>query len=110
MTTHDPKSIEGILMPILTDALQKLAEPSEAPLPSYQYEIDSTAIQKVLQETTLALLRQPDLWVYSNAENGSVPFTASESTFNRLSMSERSKLQAEITSNVFLPANFINSF
>ena len=59
-----------------------------------------TGLQRVLQDTTLALLRQPDLWVYANAESGSVPFNAAESTFNRLSMSERSKLDAELTSNV----------
>ena len=60
----------------------------------------SSGLQRLLQETTLALLRQPELWVYANAENGTVPFNAAESTFNRLSMSERSKLQAEVTSNV----------
>lgn len=60
----------------------------------------SSGLQRLLQETTLALLRQPDLWVYANAETGTVPFNSAESTFNRLSMSERSKLQAEVTSNV----------
>ena len=60
----------------------------------------SSGLQRVLQETTLALLRQPELWVYANVESGSVPFHASESTFNRLSMTERSKLRAEITTNV----------
>ena len=33
-------------------------------------------LQRVLQDTTLALLRQPDLWVYANVESGSVPFNA----------------------------------
>ena len=60
----------------------------------------SAGLQRLLQETTLALLRQPDLWVYANAESGSVPFSSAESTFNRLSMNERSKLDAELTSNV----------
>ncbi|MGC6481962.1 MAG: DUF1517 domain-containing protein [Synechococcus sp.] len=60
----------------------------------------SSGLQRVLQETTLALLRQPDLWVYANLENGSVPFAAAESTFNRLSMTERSKLREELTTNV----------
>jgi uncharacterized membrane protein len=60
----------------------------------------STGLQRVLQESTLALLRHPDLWVYANAEVGQVPFQAAESTFNRLSMTERSKLNAELTSNV----------
>ena len=60
----------------------------------------STGLQRVLQDSTLALLRHPDLWVYANAEVGQVPFQAAESTFNRLSMAERSKLQQEVTSNV----------
>ena len=60
----------------------------------------STGLQRVLQESTLALLRQPDLWVYANAESGSVPFNTAEATFNRLSINERSKLDAEVTSNV----------
>lgn len=60
----------------------------------------STGLQRVLQETTLALLRHPELWVYANLENGSVPFNAAESTFNRLSMTERSKLREELTTNV----------
>ena len=59
-----------------------------------------TGLQRVLQETTLAMLRQPDLWVYANVESGEVPFDSAESTFNRLSMSERSKLDAEVTTNV----------
>jgi len=60
----------------------------------------SSGLQRVLQDSTLALLRQPDLWVYANAEVGQVPFQAAESTFNRLSMTERSKLRSEVTSNV----------
>jgi uncharacterized membrane protein len=60
----------------------------------------AAGLQKALQETTLALLRHPDLWVYANSEVGQVPFTSAESTFNRLSMTERSKLDREITSNV----------
>lgn len=60
----------------------------------------STGLQRVLQETSLALLRNPDLWVYANAEVGQVPFAAAESTFNRLSMAERSKLDRELTTNV----------
>ena len=59
----------------------------------------SQGLQIALQETTLALLRQPELWVYANAESGTVPFSTSESTFNKLSMTERSKLKSEITSN-----------
>ena len=59
----------------------------------------ASGLQRILQDTTLSLLRQPELWVYSNIETGSVPFPAAESTFNRISITERSKLKAEITSN-----------
>ena len=60
----------------------------------------STGLQRVLQETSLALLRNPALWVYASAEVGQVPFASAESTFNRLSMAERSKLDRELTTNV----------
>jgi uncharacterized membrane protein len=60
----------------------------------------AAGLQALLQETTLALLRHPDLWVYANGEVGQVPFASAEATFNRLSMTERSKLQRELTSNV----------
>jgi uncharacterized membrane protein len=60
----------------------------------------SGGLQQVLQETTLSLLRQPELWVYANSEVGQVPFASAESTFNRLSMQERSKLKSELTANV----------
>ena len=59
----------------------------------------SLGLQKVLQDTTLSLLRKPELWVYSNLETGSVPFASAESTFNRISITERSKLTEELTSN-----------
>ena len=60
---------------------------------------NSSGLQKVLQETTLSLLRKPELWVYSNIETGKVPFASAESTFNRISITERSKVKAELTSN-----------
>ena len=59
----------------------------------------SSGLQRVLQDTTLSLLRKPELWVYSNIETGSVPYASAESTFNRISITERSKLEAELTSN-----------
>jgi uncharacterized membrane protein len=76
----------------LQDDLRKLAGSADTS--------HSTGLQTVLQETTLALLRHPDLWVYANAEVGQVPFASAEATFNRLSMAERSKLDRELTTNV----------
>ena len=60
----------------------------------------AAGLQQVLQETSLALLRQPDLWVYANAEVGQVPEVSAESTFQRLALTERSKLSQELTTNV----------
>lgn len=60
----------------------------------------ASGLQQVLQETSLALLRHPDLWVYANAEVGQVPELSAESTFQRLALSERSKLSQELTINV----------
>ena len=57
-------------------------------------------LRQVLQETSLSLLRNPELWVYANAEAAQVSITAAEDTFNRLSMQERSKLRKEVFSNV----------
>ncbi|MFM1798812.1 MAG: hypothetical protein RLZZ117_1090 [Cyanobacteriota bacterium] len=57
-------------------------------------------LRRVLQETTLSLLRNPELWVYANAEAAQVPANSAEDTFNRLSMQERSKLRKEVFSNV----------
>ncbi len=76
----------------LQDDLRRLAGSSDTS--------SSSGLQRVLQETSLCLLRHPDLWVYANGDVGQVPFASAESTFNRLSMQERSKLERELTANV----------
>ncbi len=76
----------------LQDDLRRLAATADT--------TGSSGLQRLLQETSLSLLRQPELWVYANSELGQVPFASAESTFNRLSMTERSKLRSEVTSNV----------
>ncbi|MFO0017839.1 MAG: DUF1517 domain-containing protein [Synechococcaceae cyanobacterium] len=76
----------------LQDDLRRLAASADTS--------SSSGLQRVLQDTTLALLRNPELWVYANVETGEVRFAQAESTFNRLSMQERSKLRQEITTNV----------
>ncbi|MCP9900218.1 DUF1517 domain-containing protein [Cyanobium sp. Cruz CV13-4-11] len=76
----------------LQDDLRRLAGSSDTS--------SSAGLQRVLQETSLSLLRHPDLWVYANGDVGQVPFSSAESTFNRLSMQERSKLERELTANV----------
>ena len=60
----------------------------------------ATGLQRLLQDVTLALLRNPEYWVYGNGEVGQVGFPMAEATFNRLSITERSKLDGETTINV----------
>ena len=60
----------------------------------------ATGLQRLLQDVTLALLRNPEYWVYGNGEVGQVGFNVVEATFNHLSMKERSKLDGETTINV----------
>ena len=61
----------------------------------------STAgLAKVLQETTLALLRNPEYWAYATAESEQTRLATAEAAFNNLALTERSKFQAETLSNV----------
>ena len=95
-----PRNVNMIQVQVGLLASAKSLQEDLRSLASSSDTSSSAGLQRLLQETTLALLRQPDLWVYANAESGSVPFSSAESTFNRLSMNERSKLDAELTSNV----------
>lgn len=77
---------------------------------SLQTELDQIAQQAntgsaegltlALQETTLALLRHPEYWVYGSSETQQARLEGAEEKFNRLLLSERSKLQEETLSNV----------
>jgi uncharacterized membrane protein len=96
--TEPPVSVVQLQVGLLASARQ-LQDDLRA-LAARSDTSSTSGLQLVLQETTLALLRHPDLWVYANAENGQVPFATAESTFNRLSMAERSKLARELTTNV----------
>lgn len=55
---------------------------------------------QVLQESTLALLRHPEYWVYGSAESQLTALPAAEAKFNQLALAERSKFTAETLSNV----------
>jgi uncharacterized membrane protein len=64
-------------------------------------QTSSTAgLAKVLQETTLALLRHPEYWVYAGGEAQQARLESAEVAFNRLALSERSKVRGETLSNV----------
>ncbi len=96
--SQDPVSMVQLQIGLLASA--KELQEDLRKLASTANTSNTNGLQQVLQETTLSLLRQPNLWVYANLETGNVPFNSAESTFNRLSLTERSKLNAEVTSNV----------
>lgn len=55
---------------------------------------------KVLQESTLALLRHPEYWVYGSAESKRTDLDSAEAQFNQYALTERSKFTSETLSNV----------
>ncbi|WP_088890148.1 DUF1517 domain-containing protein [Leptolyngbya ohadii] len=60
----------------------------------------SEGLTQVLQESTLALLRHPEFWVYASSNAQQASLQAAENKFNQLSLAERSKFAEETLSNV----------
>lgn len=59
----------------------------------------SAGLAQVLQESTLALLRHPEYWVYAGGQTQLTSLAAAENQFNHLALAERSKLSSETLSN-----------
>jgi uncharacterized membrane protein len=60
----------------------------------------SQGLAKLLQETVLALLRHPDYWAYAASEDQQTRLLSAEQTFNRYTLSARSRFSEETLSNV----------
>ena len=73
------------------NVLNKIAESSNTSTPN--------GLQYMLQETSLGLIRSQEYWAYGSTELGIVPLNQAESTFNKISILERSKLNSEVTTN-----------
>ncbi|PZV18164.1 MAG: hypothetical protein DCF20_03640 [Pseudanabaena sp.] len=66
-------------------------------------ESDTSSVEglaTVTRETAISLMRHPEYWVYVSNANENTKFALAEQKFNSLVMSERSKLNAEVLSNV----------
>ena len=57
-------------------------------------------VATVTRETAISLMRHPEYWVYVSSANENTKFALAEQKFNSLVMSERSKLNEEVLSNV----------
>ncbi|MGB0561558.1 MAG: DUF1517 domain-containing protein [Spirulinaceae cyanobacterium] len=55
---------------------------------------------RLLQETSLALLRHPEYWQYGRTTATTAPLEQAEAQFNQYSLQERSKFTAETLSNL----------
>ncbi|MEM9904959.1 MAG: DUF1517 domain-containing protein [Cyanobacteria bacterium P01_D01_bin.44] len=76
----------------LQDDLNRMAETADTS--------SSAGLAQVLQESTLSLLRKPEYWAYADAELESTRLLSAEQAFNRMALTERSKLTGETLSNV----------
>lgn len=97
-TTNPPVSIAKLQVGLLAEArelqadLNRIAQTADTG--------SSEGLDLVLQETTLALLRNPEYWTYASLEAEQSRLEAAESKFNRLALTERSKFSEETLSNV----------
>lgn len=70
--------------------LIRLAEQSDTSTPE--------GLTRLNQEVTLALLRNPEYWVYAKSDAQELPRLQAESQFNRLALAERTKYTDEVVS------------
>jgi uncharacterized membrane protein len=97
-TASDPKvSIARLQVGLLAQARELQSDLDRIALNANTSS--SEGLTKVLQETTLALLRHPEYWAYAGSEAQQTRLSAAEAQFNRYSLAERSKFSSETLSN-----------
>ncbi|MGF1601102.1 MAG: DUF1517 domain-containing protein [Thermosynechococcaceae cyanobacterium] len=96
--TNPPVTISQVQVGLLAEA--RSLQPELDRIAQSANTGSSAGLAKVLQETTLALLRNPEYWAYATAESEPTRLATAEAAFNNLVLTERSKFQSETLSNV----------
>jgi len=91
-------TIAQVQVGLLADARELQRELNE--LAQTANTSSKTGRSLLLQEATLALLRQPEYWAYGAAHAERASLDAAEAQFNQLALAERSKFSQETLSNV----------
>ncbi len=91
-------SVAKIQVGLLASARSLQQELTRLALESDTSDVEGLAT--VTRETAISLMRHPEYWIYVSSANENTKFALAEQKFNSLVMSERSKLNAEVLSNV----------
>jgi uncharacterized membrane protein len=99
-TTGDTQavSVAKIQVGLLADARDLQTELTQLALKANTG--NSAGLSKLLQETTLSILRHPEYWVYAGSQSKQARLESAEAEFNRMILMERSKVSGETLSNV----------
>jgi uncharacterized membrane protein len=95
--TNPPTSINTLQIGLLSQARSLQSDLDRIALSANTSS--SAGLAEALQETTLALLRHPEYWVYGSSEGQQTRLLSAETEFNRRTLSERGKFQEETLSN-----------
>jgi len=99
ITGMDSKvTVAKIQVGLLSSARSLQQELTHLALESDTSSVDGLA--DLTRETAISLMRHPEYWVYVSSANENTKFALAEQKFNGLVMSERSKLNSEVLSNV----------
>jgi uncharacterized membrane protein len=97
-TTNQAVSVAKIQVGLLADARSLQTELNQIAMKANTG--NSAGLSKLLQETTLSILRHPEYWVYAGSESKQAKLESAEVEFNRMILTERSKVTGETLSNV----------
>jgi uncharacterized membrane protein len=97
-TANPSVSVAKIQVGLLADARSLQTELNQIAMKANTG--NSAGLAKLLQETTLSILRHPEYWVYAGSESKQAKLESAEVEFNRMILTERSKVTGETLSNV----------